>query len=43
MIAIVLGGTLVFLRFPDREEERRLLAAYAAEDSDSPGEPASET
>jgi DHA2 family multidrug resistance protein-like MFS transporter len=43
IIAIVLGGALVFLRFPDREEERRLLAAYAAEDSDPPGVPASET
>ncbi|HUH81578.1 MAG TPA: MFS transporter [Solirubrobacteraceae bacterium] len=34
IIAILLGGTLVFLRFPRAEEERRLLAAYAAEDGD---------
>jgi len=37
IIAILLGGTLVFLRFPDREEERRLLASYAAEDAEPAG------
>ena len=42
IIAIVLGGTLVFLRFPRAEEERRLLAAYAAEDADPPSDLASE-
>jgi hypothetical protein len=31
----VLGGAIVFLRFPGREQERRLLAEYAAEDSDA--------
>ncbi len=44
IIAILLGGTLVFLRFPRAEEERRLLAEYAAEDAtgdaDAPGAPA---
>ena len=40
IIAILLGGTLVFLRFPRAEEERRLLAAYAAEDADPAGEAA---
>ena len=33
IIAIVLGGTIVFLRFPKHQEERRLLAQYAAEDA----------
>jgi EmrB/QacA subfamily drug resistance transporter len=33
IIAVLLGGTIVFLRFPKREEERRLLAEYAAEDA----------
>ena len=37
IIAILLGGTLVFLRFPPLEEERRLLASYAAEDAEPAG------
>jgi MFS transporter, DHA2 family, multidrug resistance protein len=41
IIAVLLGGTLVFLRFPRREEERRLMAAYAAEDSGATAAPAS--
>jgi MFS transporter, DHA2 family, multidrug resistance protein len=41
IIAVLLGGTLVFLRFPRREEERRLLAAYAVEDSGATAAPAS--
>jgi len=32
-IAIVIGAALVFLVFPDREGERRLLRQYHAEDS----------
>jgi MFS transporter, DHA2 family, multidrug resistance protein len=33
IVAVVLGAALVFLMFPKREEERRLLAAYQAEDA----------
>jgi len=33
IIAVVLGGVLVFLRFPRAEEERRLLASYESEDA----------
>jgi hypothetical protein len=33
MIAIALGFVLVATRFPKRDEEQRLLAAYAAEDA----------
>ena len=29
----MLGAALVFLMFPKRDEERRLLAAYQAEDA----------
>src|SRR5436305_5132266 len=32
IVAILLGALLVATRFPGREEERRLLAAYASED-----------
>jgi DHA2 family multidrug resistance protein-like MFS transporter len=32
VIAVVLGAALVFFRFPRAEEERKLLADYAAED-----------
>ncbi|HEY1285043.1 MAG TPA: MFS transporter [Solirubrobacterales bacterium] len=32
IVAILLGAALVYFFFPDRERERRLLAAYAAED-----------
>jgi MFS family permease len=33
IIAVLLGGVLVFFKFPSGEEERRLLAAYRAEDT----------
>ena len=33
IVAIVLGAALVFLRFPRREDEERLLAQYHAEDT----------
>ena len=33
IVAILLGAALVFLRFPRREEEQRLLAQYHAEDT----------
>jgi MFS transporter, DHA2 family, multidrug resistance protein len=33
VVAIVLGGILVYFLFPKRDEERRLLAAYHAEDT----------
>src|SRR5918994_603349 len=33
IVAILLGATLVFLRFPRREDEQRLLAQYHAEDN----------
>src|SRR3954451_7433344 len=33
IVAIALGGALVFFRFPKREEEQGLLARYAAEDA----------
>jgi EmrB/QacA subfamily drug resistance transporter len=40
IIAVLLGATLVYFRFPKREEEKRLLASYAAEDGDAaPGVP----
>jgi MFS transporter, DHA2 family, multidrug resistance protein len=38
IIAIVIGGLLVFFLFPRKEREQELLAAYRAEDA----EPASE-
>src|SRR5262249_42694321 len=37
IVAVLLGATLVYLKFPRREEEERLLAEYHAEDT---GEPA---
>jgi hypothetical protein len=37
---VLLGATLVFLKFPRREEERQLLAAYHAEDTGAPEPPA---
>ena len=33
IVAILLGALLVATRFPNREDERKLLAAYAEEDS----------
>jgi MFS family permease len=36
MIAVLLGATLVFLRFPKHDEERRLLERYHAEDTGEP-------
>jgi EmrB/QacA subfamily drug resistance transporter len=33
IVAILLGGALVFFAFPKRDEEQRLLAQYAAEDT----------
>ena len=33
IVAILLGAALVFLRFPRREDEQRLLAQYHAEDT----------
>ncbi|MGY1592745.1 MFS transporter [Geodermatophilus sp. SYSU D00708] len=33
IVAVLLGAALVFLRFPRRDEERRLLASYRAESS----------
>jgi hypothetical protein len=35
VVAILVGGVLVFSMFPKHEEERRLLAAYHAEDTGS--------
>jgi len=36
IIAIAIGAALVYLRFPGREEERRLLSQYHAQDTGSP-------
>jgi MFS transporter, DHA2 family, multidrug resistance protein len=33
IVAVLLGAALVFLKFPKRDEERRLLASYHAEDA----------
>jgi DHA2 family multidrug resistance protein-like MFS transporter len=33
IVAVLLGAALVFFMFPKRDEERRLLAAYQAEDA----------
>jgi hypothetical protein len=35
IVAILLGAALVFFRFPKRDEEKRLLAEYQAEDTAS--------
>jgi hypothetical protein len=32
---VLLGATLVFFKFPKREQERQLLARYETEDTDS--------
>jgi MFS family permease len=36
IVAVLLGAALVWLKFPKRDEERRLLVAYAAEDATEP-------
>jgi hypothetical protein len=38
IVAVLLGAALVFFMFPKRDEERRLLAAYQAEDAAAPPE-----
>jgi DHA2 family multidrug resistance protein-like MFS transporter len=40
IIAVFLGAALVFFMFPKRDEERRLLASYQAEDAAGASEPA---
>jgi hypothetical protein len=42
VVAVLLGAALVFFMFPKRDEERRLLAAYHAEDA-APAPEAPET
>jgi len=39
IVAILLGGLLVALAFPGRDDERRLLARYHAEDTGQPATP----
>jgi len=39
ILAILLGGLLVALAFPSKDDERRLLARYHAEDTGQPGTP----
>jgi MFS transporter, DHA2 family, multidrug resistance protein len=39
IVAVLLGATLVYFMFPKREEERRLLAEYQAEDTEPPEPP----
>jgi hypothetical protein len=36
IVAVLLGAALVWLKFPKRDEERRLLAEYQAEDATEP-------
>jgi EmrB/QacA subfamily drug resistance transporter len=38
IVAVLLGAALVFVKFPKREEEKRLLARYHAEDTAAPVE-----
>jgi hypothetical protein len=33
IIAILLGGVLIFFKFPKHEEERELLVSYSEEDN----------
>lgn len=40
IVAVLLGGALIFFLFPKAEEERELLAAYAAEDGAPAGQAA---
>jgi hypothetical protein len=35
IIAVLLGAALVFFMFPKRDDERRLLASYTAEDAEA--------
>jgi hypothetical protein len=37
IVAILLGFVIVYVRFPKRDEEERLLAAYHAEDTGQAG------
>ena len=39
IVAVLLGATLVFFRFPKHEDEEQLLARYHAEDTTRAGEP----
>jgi MFS family permease len=39
IVAVLLGAALVFVKFPRRERERELLAAYHAEDAAGPEPP----
>jgi hypothetical protein len=38
-VAVLLGAALIFTLFPRRDEERRLLETYAAEDAATDAEP----
>lgn len=42
IVAILVGASLVHLLYPDRDEERALIAGYATEDAALPHEPAAE-
>jgi hypothetical protein len=39
VIAVLLGAALVFVMFPKRDEEKRLLASYEAEEAAEAEEP----
>jgi hypothetical protein len=43
IVAVLLGATLVFFLFPKRDEERRLLAAYHAQDTGVGAHPPAES
>jgi DHA2 family multidrug resistance protein-like MFS transporter len=34
IVAVLLGGALIFFKFPKKDEERKLFAGYSAEDTD---------
>lgn len=40
VVAVLLGATLVFFKFPRKDEEQRLLAEYREQDSVAPEAPA---